>query len=116
ESDAQRLRNPALLDRFSGRSDGSHLTPGEAASEPAKARADRENRTFGSIVIRSRWLTEPVMVRGCSGGSPGTRGRRSAALFHRWSKPAPSARLGPRPEQVLGIQDRVRIPLLGEEP
>ncbi|WP_229398834.1 FitA-like ribbon-helix-helix domain-containing protein [Micromonospora okii] len=33
ETQARRLRNTALLDRFAGRSDGTRSLPGESASE-----------------------------------------------------------------------------------
>jgi antitoxin FitA len=38
ETQARRLRNTAVLDRFAGRSDGSRVLPGEAAAELAEQR------------------------------------------------------------------------------
>ena len=41
ETQAQRLRNTAVLDRFAGRSDGSRSLPGETSAELAEHRARR---------------------------------------------------------------------------
>jgi len=38
ETQARRLRNTAVLDRFAGRSDGSRVLPGETATELAEQR------------------------------------------------------------------------------
>jgi antitoxin FitA len=42
ETQAQRLRNTAVLDRFAGRSDGSRSLPGETSTELAEQRAQRD--------------------------------------------------------------------------
>jgi antitoxin FitA len=47
ETQARRLRNTAILDRFSGRSDGVRLLPGESAAELA---VQREQRGLGGAV------------------------------------------------------------------
>ena len=39
ETQARRLRNTAVLDRFAGRSDGSRSLPGETSAELAEQRA-----------------------------------------------------------------------------
>jgi plasmid stability protein len=41
ETQARRLRNTAVLDRFAGRSDGTQSLPGETAAELAEQRAQR---------------------------------------------------------------------------
>jgi hypothetical protein len=41
ETQARRLRNTTVLDRFAGRSDGARSLPGETAAELAGQRADR---------------------------------------------------------------------------
>jgi antitoxin FitA len=41
ETQAQRLRNTAVLDRFAGRSDGARSLPGETAAELAQQREQR---------------------------------------------------------------------------
>jgi plasmid stability protein len=41
ETQARRLRNTAVLDRFAGRSDGARSLPGETATELAQQRAER---------------------------------------------------------------------------
>jgi len=41
ETQAQRPRNTAVLDRFAGRSDGSRSLPGETSTELAEQRAQR---------------------------------------------------------------------------
>jgi hypothetical protein len=41
ETQARRLRNTAVLDRFAGRSDGTRSLPGETTSELAQQRAER---------------------------------------------------------------------------
>ena len=41
EMQARRLHNTAILDRFSGRSDGSRSLPGETSAELAEQRAQR---------------------------------------------------------------------------
>lgn len=41
ETQARRLRNTAVLDRFAGRSDGTRSLPGETADELAEQRAGR---------------------------------------------------------------------------
>ena len=41
ETQAQRLRNAAVLDRFAGRSDGARSLPGETAAELAQQREQR---------------------------------------------------------------------------
>jgi antitoxin FitA len=41
ETQARRLRNTAVLDRFAGRSDGSRSLPGETSAELAEQRAQR---------------------------------------------------------------------------
>jgi hypothetical protein len=42
ETQALRWRNAAILDRFSGRSDGTRSLPGETASELAEQRKQRD--------------------------------------------------------------------------
>ncbi len=49
ENEARRSRNSELLERFAGRSDGSRLTPDEAAGALTAARAERQER-----LVRSR--------------------------------------------------------------
>lgn len=41
ETQARRLRNTAILDRFAGRQDGTRSMPGETADELARQRAER---------------------------------------------------------------------------
>jgi plasmid stability protein len=41
ETQARRLRNTAVLDRFAGRSDGTRSLPGETAADLAEQRAQR---------------------------------------------------------------------------
>jgi antitoxin FitA len=41
ETQAQRLRNGAVLDRFAERTDGTRSVPGETAAELAEERAER---------------------------------------------------------------------------
>ena len=41
ETQARRVRNAAVLDRFAGRSDGSRSLPGETAAELAEQREQR---------------------------------------------------------------------------
>ncbi len=41
ETQARRLRNTAILDRFAGRSDGSRSLPGETSAELAEQRVQR---------------------------------------------------------------------------
>jgi hypothetical protein len=41
ETQAKRLRNTAVLDRFAGRSDGTRLLPGETSAELAQQREQR---------------------------------------------------------------------------
>jgi hypothetical protein len=41
ETQAQRLRNTAVLDRFAGRSDGTRSLPGETSAELAQQREQR---------------------------------------------------------------------------
>ncbi len=41
ETQARRMRNAALLDRFAGRSDGARSLPGETANELAEQREQR---------------------------------------------------------------------------
>jgi hypothetical protein len=42
ETQARRLRNTAILDRFAARSDGSRSLPGETSAELAQQRAERD--------------------------------------------------------------------------
>jgi hypothetical protein len=42
ETQARRLRNTAVLDRFAGRSDGTRSLPGETSAELAQQREQRE--------------------------------------------------------------------------
>jgi hypothetical protein len=46
ETQARRLRNTAVLDRFAGRSDGTRSLPGETATELAE---ERERRSLGDV-------------------------------------------------------------------
>ena len=48
QEEARRSANLAILDRFSGRADGSHMTWGEADRAVAQHRAERD-RQVGSI-------------------------------------------------------------------
>ena len=41
ETQARRLRNTSVLDRFAGRSDGTRSLPGETAADLAEQRAQR---------------------------------------------------------------------------
>lgn len=41
ETQARRVRNAAVLDRFAGRSDGSRSLPGETSAELAEQRGQR---------------------------------------------------------------------------
>jgi plasmid stability protein len=47
QEEARRSRNLALLDRFTGRTDGSKLTIAEAGDSLARARAQRDEQLIG---------------------------------------------------------------------
>jgi antitoxin FitA len=48
EDEASRSKNLALLERFSGRTDGSRLTPAEVLETIDRARGDRDDGLMGT--------------------------------------------------------------------